>query len=97
MIKLRNAGSMKHDKEFNMREIVIDTETTGLDPLDGHRIVEIGAVGLVNRGSHGPSIMTMSAAWRNEARYLPITLMARLTAVTNRVTATIGVVTSLRN
>jgi DNA polymerase-3 subunit epsilon len=31
-----------------MREIVIDTETTGLDPLDGHRIVEIGAVELVD-------------------------------------------------
>jgi DNA polymerase-3 subunit epsilon len=32
---------------LSMREIVIDTETTGLDPLDGHRIVEIGAVELV--------------------------------------------------
>lgn len=31
-----------------MREIVLDTETTGLDPADGHRIVEIGAVELVN-------------------------------------------------
>ncbi len=31
-----------------MREIVLDTETTGLDPLDGHRIVEIGAVELFN-------------------------------------------------
>jgi DNA polymerase III subunit epsilon len=31
-----------------MREIVIDTETTGLDPLGGHRIVEIGAVELVD-------------------------------------------------
>jgi DNA polymerase III subunit epsilon len=31
-----------------MREIVIDTETTGLDPLGGHRIVEIGAVELIN-------------------------------------------------
>ncbi len=29
-----------------MREIVLDTETTGLDPLSGHRIVEIGAVEL---------------------------------------------------
>ena len=29
-----------------MREIVLDTETTGLDPLEGHRIVEIGAVEL---------------------------------------------------
>jgi Exonuclease len=27
-----------------MREIVIDTETTGLDPLGGDRVVEIGAV-----------------------------------------------------
>lgn len=31
-----------------MREIVMDTETTGLDPADGHRIVEIGAVELEN-------------------------------------------------
>ena len=32
-----------------MREIVIDTETTGLDPYQGHRLVEIGCVELVNR------------------------------------------------
>ena len=31
-----------------MREIVLDTETTGLDPEQGDRIVEIGAVELVN-------------------------------------------------
>ena len=31
-----------------MREIVLDTETTGLDPEEGHRVVEIGAVELVN-------------------------------------------------
>ncbi|NDR57538.1 DNA polymerase III subunit epsilon [Aliiruegeria sabulilitoris] len=31
-----------------MREIVMDTETTGLDPYDGHRIVEIGGVELEN-------------------------------------------------
>jgi DNA polymerase-3 subunit epsilon len=31
-----------------MREIVMDTETTGLDPAEGHRIVEIGAVELEN-------------------------------------------------
>lgn len=30
------------------REIVLDTETTGLSPRDGHRIVEIGAVELFN-------------------------------------------------
>jgi DNA polymerase-3 subunit epsilon len=31
-----------------MREIVLDTETTGLDPGSGHRMVEIGCVELVN-------------------------------------------------
>lgn len=31
-----------------MREIVLDTETTGLDPFSGHRIVEIGCVELIN-------------------------------------------------
>ena len=31
-----------------MREIVLDTETTGLDPTEGDRVVEIGAVELVN-------------------------------------------------
>lgn len=32
-----------------MREIVLDTETTGLDPLKGDRLVEIGCVEIVNR------------------------------------------------
>jgi DNA polymerase-3 subunit epsilon len=32
-----------------MREIVFDTETTGLDPIQGDRLVEIGCVELVNR------------------------------------------------
>jgi DNA polymerase III subunit epsilon len=31
-----------------MREIVLDTETTGLDPASGHRIVEIGCIELLN-------------------------------------------------
>lgn len=31
-----------------MREIVLDTETTGLDPSNGHRIIEIGCVELYN-------------------------------------------------
>ncbi len=32
-----------------MRQIVLDTETTGLDPAAGHRIIEIGCVELVDR------------------------------------------------
>ena len=36
-----------------MREIVLDTETTGLDPADGHRLVEIGAVEIVNQIATG--------------------------------------------
>jgi DNA polymerase III subunit epsilon len=31
-----------------MREVVLDTETTGLEPSEGHRLVEIGAIELVN-------------------------------------------------
>lgn len=33
----------------NMRSIVLDTETTGLDTEQGHRIIEIGCVELINR------------------------------------------------
>lgn len=32
-----------------MRQIVLDTETTGLDPNDGHRIIEVGCVEIVDR------------------------------------------------
>ncbi len=32
-----------------MRQIVLDTETTGLEPSQGHRIIEIGCVELLNR------------------------------------------------
>ncbi len=38
-----------------MREIILDTETTGVDPLSGHRVVEIGCVELhggVSTGKH---------------------------------------------
>lgn len=31
------------------REIILDTETTGLDPYTGHRLVEVGAVEMVNK------------------------------------------------
>ena len=36
-----------------MREIVLDTETTGLDPADGHRVLEIGAVEILHQSLTG--------------------------------------------
>ncbi len=38
-----------------MREVVLDTETTGLDPGSGHRVVEIGCIELIN---HVPTDQT---------------------------------------
>ncbi|OZI77552.1 DNA polymerase III subunit epsilon [Bordetella genomosp. 12] len=39
-----------------MRQIIFDTETTGLDPAQGHRIVEIGCVEIVNRTVTGRNL-----------------------------------------
>jgi DNA polymerase III subunit epsilon len=36
-----------------MRQIILDTETTGLSPAQGHRIIEIGCIELVNRRRTG--------------------------------------------
>ena len=34
---------------MNARQVVLDTETTGLDPAQGHRVIEIGCIELLNR------------------------------------------------
>lgn len=34
---------------MGLRQVVLDTETTGLDPKQGHRVIEIGAIELENR------------------------------------------------
>ena len=41
-----------------MREIILHTETTGLDPKKGHRLVEIGAVELINHTPTGVNYQT---------------------------------------
>ncbi|WP_376696553.1 DNA polymerase III subunit epsilon [Wenzhouxiangella sp. EGI_FJ10305] len=38
-----------------MRQIVLDTETTGLEPTEGHRIIEIGALEMIERRQTGRS------------------------------------------
>ena len=40
---------MNSEKQINTRQIVLDTETTGLEPSQGHRIIEIGCVEMINR------------------------------------------------
>jgi DNA polymerase III subunit epsilon len=55
-----------------MREIVLDTETTGLDPLQGHRLVEIGAIELINRIPSGQTFH----AYVNPERAMPAEALA---------------------
>lgn len=50
-----------------MREIVLDTETTGLDPGQGHRLVELGCVELLNRIPTGATFH----AYLNPERDMP--------------------------
>ncbi|HEY3637736.1 MAG TPA: DNA polymerase III subunit epsilon [Rhizomicrobium sp.] len=51
-----------------MREIVVDTETTGLDPADGHRVIEIGCVELFG---HVPTGRTFHH-YLNPQRLIPL-------------------------
>ena len=55
-----------------MREIVLDTETTGLDPYQGHRMVEIGCIELVNRIPSGQSFHR----YLNPERTVPVEALA---------------------
>lgn len=50
-----------------MREIILDTETTGISPADGHRVVEIGAIELLN---HMPTGQTFHV-YLNPERDMP--------------------------
>ena len=50
-----------------MREIILDTETTGLDPSNGDRIIEIGCIELVNHVATGKSYQQ----YINPERWMP--------------------------
>lgn len=49
------------------REVVLDTETTGLSPEEGHRVVEIGCVELINHVATGKTFQR----YINPDRYMP--------------------------
>jgi len=55
-----------------MREVILDTETTGLDPRLGHRVVEIGCLELVN---HVPTGKTWHC-YLNPERAMPADAVA---------------------
>lgn len=55
------------DMSDRMREIVFDTETTGLDPKGGDRLVEIGCIEMVNRVETGRTFH----AYFNPERAMP--------------------------
>ena len=43
---------------FNRRQVLLDTETTGLDPLQGHRLTEIGCIEMIDRRATGRHFQT---------------------------------------
>jgi DNA polymerase-3 subunit epsilon len=51
-----------------MREIILDTETTGMDPFSGHRIIEIGCIEMISRVRTGKFFHT----YLNPERDVPI-------------------------
>lgn len=55
-----------------MKEIVLDTETTGMDPNDGHRIIEIGCVELENHVPTGRHLQL----YINPEREIPVDAIA---------------------
>ncbi len=55
-----------------MRKVVLDTETTGLDPASGHRVIEIGGVELVNDFPTGQTFQT----YLNPERDIPEAVFA---------------------
>ena len=63
-----------------MREIILDTETTGLDPLRGDRLVEIGCVEIFNRMP-----ISTSRSPRNGSR--PVVSVSRMISRMNQKTA----------
>lgn len=50
---MRPAGA---NREATVRQVVLDTETTGLETEQGHRVIEIGAVELVDRKPTGETL-----------------------------------------
>lgn len=61
-----------------MRQIVLDTETTGLEPLDGHRIIEIGCVELAGRSISGSEFHTyINPERESDARALEVHQLTR--------------------
>jgi DNA polymerase-3 subunit epsilon len=46
-------------RKADMREIVLDTETTGLDPADGHRIIELCCIELIGHVPTGKTFHTL--------------------------------------
>jgi DNA polymerase III subunit epsilon len=61
-------GQKSADKDGTMREVVFDTETTGLSPASGDRLVEMGCVELVNRIETGRTYH----CYYNPERTMPI-------------------------
>lgn len=48
-----NIENNQENESSTLRQVVLDTETTGLSPAEGHRVIEIGAIELIERRPTG--------------------------------------------
>ncbi len=65
-----NVNNSQNNSKQEQRLIILDTETTGINPNDGHRIIEIGCVEMINRQLTGRTYQTYIKPFDKDGKVL---------------------------